>query len=203
MLCYLVLSKYHLELCLPALRIYSLVVIVAEIAAIKCCIPLRKTLPESNNTTPLLGKGKTKNKSSKIADVFLILLLSLCSICGIHIVTVLYGAYFIENVEETLTFSILVASLALIRPLITLGPKAFQILLERLNWEDEPDLQCVVIFVGAWLGALPIPLDWDTPWQVWPLTCCIGAIFGEVCASVYLLTKLILTESIKQKNKAT
>ena len=27
---------------------------------------------------------------------------------------------------------------------------------------------------GAWLGAFPIPLDWDRPWQTWPLTCTLG-----------------------------
>ena len=29
--------------------------------------------------------------------------------------------------------------------------------------------------IGAWVGAIPIPLDWDRPWQVWPLTCVLGS----------------------------
>ncbi|XP_068236270.1 phosphatidylinositol-glycan biosynthesis class F protein [Palaemon carinicauda] len=197
-LCYLVYSNYRLEDCLPAIRLYSLSLVAVEFL-LKLCP--RNSSPDSN--TSALGRTKTRNKSSKVADAFLIVVLSLCSICGIHIVTVLYGAYLIENVEETLTFSILLASLALIRPLVTLGPKAFQILLERLNWEEELDLQCIAVFLGAWLGALPIPLDWDTPWQVWPLTCCIGAILGELITSVYLLSGLFVSESGRRKNKAT
>lgn len=32
--------------------------------------------------------------------------------------------------------------------------------------------------LGAWLGAFPIPLDWDRPWQVWPISCTYGAMAG-------------------------
>ncbi|EDV22220.1 uncharacterized protein TRIADDRAFT_59237 [Trichoplax adhaerens] len=32
--------------------------------------------------------------------------------------------------------------------------------------------------LGAWLGAFTIPLDWDRPWQVWPIPCSIGTMMG-------------------------
>jgi phosphatidylinositol glycan class F len=32
--------------------------------------------------------------------------------------------------------------------------------------------------VGAWIGAIPIPLDWDRPWQTYPLTPLVGALVG-------------------------
>ncbi len=32
--------------------------------------------------------------------------------------------------------------------------------------------------VGAWLGAVPIPLDWDREWQKWPVTIVTGAYMG-------------------------
>lgn len=31
---------------------------------------------------------------------------------------------------------------------------------------------------GAWLGAIPIPLDWDRWWQRWPITCLVSALIG-------------------------
>jgi len=37
--------------------------------------------------------------------------------------------------------------------------------------------------VGAWLGAFPIPLDWDREWQAWPISCCLGAVLGSVGAN--------------------
>ena len=34
--------------------------------------------------------------------------------------------------------------------------------------------------VGAWVGAMPIPLDWDRAWQKWPVSCVRGAVGGWV-----------------------
>jgi len=32
--------------------------------------------------------------------------------------------------------------------------------------------------LGAWVGAVPIPLDWDREWQKWPITVVAGAYAG-------------------------
>ncbi|EIW70207.1 hypothetical protein TREMEDRAFT_30320 [Tremella mesenterica DSM 1558] len=34
--------------------------------------------------------------------------------------------------------------------------------------------------VGAWIGALPLPLDWDRPWQSYPLTLAFGSVLGFI-----------------------
>lgn len=39
--------------------------------------------------------------------------------------------------------------------------------------------------LGAWLGAVPIPLDWDRDWQRWPVTILCGVYAG------YALGKLV------------
>jgi len=44
--------------------------------------------------------------------------------------------------------------------------------------------------VGAWAGAIPIPLDWDRDWQQWPVSCCYGALLGF--ASFQLLAALVI-----------
>lgn len=38
--------------------------------------------------------------------------------------------------------------------------------------------------LGAWLGAIPIPLDWDRDWQAWPVTVLAGAWMGYVVGVV-------------------
>lgn len=38
--------------------------------------------------------------------------------------------------------------------------------------------------VGAWLGAVPIPLDWDRAWQAWPVTILCGLYGGYVLGRV-------------------
>ncbi|XP_047487951.1 phosphatidylinositol-glycan biosynthesis class F protein-like [Penaeus chinensis] len=200
-------SEFELQACLGALRIYSLVVVVLQVA-------LQLVAPEASALHPGggggeghiaagFGKGKARNRAGKLVDFILVVILSIFSVCLTHIVTVLYGAYLIENIEETFTFSILVASLAFVRPLVALGPGALGLIIERANFEEEPVLQSLTAVVGAWFGALPIPLDWDTPWQVWPLTCCIGAVIGEVGASAYLLSKIYKAVDSRKKNKST
>jgi phosphatidylinositol glycan class F len=32
--------------------------------------------------------------------------------------------------------------------------------------------------IGAWLGVIPIPLDWDRWWQRWPITCLVSSTIG-------------------------
>ncbi|XP_037803347.1 phosphatidylinositol-glycan biosynthesis class F protein-like [Penaeus monodon] len=204
----LVQSEFELQACLRALRIYSLVVVVLQVA-LQFVVPEASALHPGGggsgegHITAGFGKGKARNKAGKLVDFFLVVILSIFSVCLTHIVTVLYGAYLIENIEETFTFSILVASLAFVRPLVTLGPGALGVIIERASFEEEPVLQSLTAVVGAWFGALPIPLDWDTPWQVWPLTCCIGAVIGEVGASAYLLSKIYKVVDSRKKNKST
>ena len=45
---------------------------------------------------------------------------------------------------------------------------------------DEVFGAAVGCFIGAWLGAVPIPLDWDREWQKWPVTIVTGAYTGYV-----------------------
>ncbi|KAJ9254694.1 hypothetical protein DTO207G8_3540 [Paecilomyces variotii] len=45
--------------------------------------------------------------------------------------------------------------------------------------------------VGAWLGAIPIPLDWDRPWQAYPITILTGAYIGFAVGSLISRTPLL------------
>ncbi|KAI9722170.1 MAG: Glycosylphosphatidylinositol (GPI) anchor assembly protein [Chrysothrix sp. TS-e1954] len=43
---------------------------------------------------------------------------------------------------------------------------------------DAVSAQALGTLLGAWLGAIPIPLDWDRAWQAWPVTVLTGAWVG-------------------------
>lgn len=38
--------------------------------------------------------------------------------------------------------------------------------------------------IGAWFGAWPMPLDWERPWQEWPICVSYGAMAGYLVAIV-------------------
>nr|XP_019007836.1 uncharacterized protein I206_07470 [Kwoniella pini CBS 10737]OCF46617.1 hypothetical protein I206_07470 [Kwoniella pini CBS 10737] len=58
----------------------------------------------------------------------------------------------------------------------------------RLFCEFRPDspLERALVYpvigslLGAWLGVIPIPLDWDRPWQSYPLTPAVSSILGFI-----------------------
>lgn len=38
--------------------------------------------------------------------------------------------------------------------------------------------------LGSWLGAIPIPLDWDREWQKWPVTIVAGLYAGYLSGKI-------------------
>ncbi|KAJ5688547.1 Glycosylphosphatidylinositol anchor biosynthesis protein 11, partial [Penicillium macrosclerotiorum] len=50
--------------------------------------------------------------------------------------------------------------------------------------------------LGAWFGAIPIPLDWDRPWQAFPITILIGAYIGYAIGSLASRTPLLYGKRI-------
>ncbi|XP_014682034.1 PREDICTED: phosphatidylinositol-glycan biosynthesis class F protein-like isoform X2 [Priapulus caudatus] len=103
----------------------------------------------------------------------------------IYTVTVLFGAPLLNKQEETILFSLLLASCAILpgccifttnwnRWLSVLTKSS----LDQSVLEKSSGRVSVCTLIGAWLGAFPIPLDWDRPWQVWPISCVIGALVG-------------------------
>lgn len=101
-----------------------------------------------------------------------------------HTVLVLYGAPLIDSAFETFSLAVLLTSLTTLRCLCVLGPnvQAWIRVFSRHGamsvWDTCLQITVACTLAGAWLGAFPIPLDWDRPWQVWPVSCSFGATFG-------------------------
>lgn len=51
--------------------------------------------------------------------------------------------------------------------------------------------------LGAWLGAVPIPLDWDRPWQAFPITIVTGAYIGYALGSLLGRSSLLYGKRIE------
>jgi phosphatidylinositol glycan class F len=50
---------------------------------------------------------------------------------------------------------------------------------------DEVFGATVGTLIGAWVGAVPIPLDWDREWQKWPVTILADAV-GKIVGGTLL-----------------
>ncbi|BGP38421.1 hypothetical protein JCM10450v2_002366 [Rhodotorula kratochvilovae] len=116
---------------------------------------------------------------------------------AIHVCAVLLGAPLTANTTSTFLLSLLVSILAFLPLAIALPPSGTQ---ERYIWlrlfsslSTTTDLELALLapalgaLGGAWAGAIPIPLDWDRPWQQYPTTPVLGALAGHAVASLAVL----------------
>ena len=135
--------------------------------------------------------------------------LHLAEIAILYIVIVLFGAPFFSHQKETLTLAVLIT-------VLTMTPATF--ILDTDNvisvFTDSPifneyiskvyidfvQLNVKTVILGAWLGAFLIPLDWDRPWQVWPIPCVMGALVGFASTFIITFAKILKIKS-KRKNK--
>ncbi|XP_034049431.1 phosphatidylinositol-glycan biosynthesis class F protein [Thalassophryne amazonica] len=131
--------------------------------------------------TPPTKKHTVSYKLSRLIRCCVYFLLSCLFF---HMVAVLYGAPVIESALETFSFAVLLTSLTTLRCLCVLGPniqswiRVFSRHGAMSVWDTSLQITVGCTLVGAWVGAFPIPLDWDRPWQVWPISCSLGAMIG-------------------------
>lgn len=93
---------------------------------------------------------------------------------------ILLGAPFTSHLTETFLASTHFALLAAF-PLIDVYGTSSD------RWLEVAGLSCTIdevfggsvgVLLGAWLGAIPIPLDWDREWQKYPMTVLTGGYIG-------------------------
>ncbi|KAH0982948.1 hypothetical protein GBA52_010125 [Prunus armeniaca] len=53
------------------------------------------------------------------------------------------------------------------------------------------------VIIGAWFGAFPMPLDWERPWQEWPICVSYGAIAGYLVAMVASFGFILMRQHVK------
>ncbi|ETW05996.1 hypothetical protein H310_03615 [Aphanomyces invadans] len=106
-----------------------------------------------------------------------------------HVVIVFFGAPVFQMCWKTFLLAALVSILAV--PQATMqfhsaynGVTPWIDLLLNARYRDQTDVQmawtCIGTLLGAYIGTIFIPLDWDRPWQQWPLPCVYGAVYGHV-----------------------
>ncbi|KAJ7639766.1 GPI biosynthesis protein family Pig-F-domain-containing protein [Mycena polygramma] len=117
-----------------------------------------------------------------------------------HVVLILFGAPLLSHVWQTYLLALLLSVLVVFPPAYTIGSPSDS-LMSWMTWvrlfaefsvrspvERAMLYPAVGTIVGCWLGVIPIALDWDRPWQAWPLTPALGAVVGYILASIAALT---------------
>lgn len=105
-----------------------------------------------------------------------------------HIAFVLFGAELFDDIQATFVFSCTLASFVLAPLYFHCGIDAFLLLSLQENPKSkiQRGVLCVSFasIIGAWFGAFVIPLDWNRPWQMWPIPCVFGSLFGFIVGHI-------------------
>ncbi|KAI0634329.1 GPI biosynthesis protein family Pig-F-domain-containing protein [Trametes polyzona] len=130
--------------------------------------------------------------------------MTLAASAAFHVIVVLFGAPLVRHLLHTYLMSLLLAILTVFPPAYTLGLPAlgsdspsivswftwvrlFAELSPRTPIERALVYPAVGALMGCWAGAIPIGLDWERPWQAWPLTPVFGAVGGYIVGSLVAL----------------
>lgn len=137
-------------------------------------------------------KAKTDNlKASTILKAIAMLLFS---VIIFYIVAVMFGAPLFSSQEQTFMFSLLLTTLVVLPLLLNVGLNATVSILSTADVFEKDAFNSVMSIAvrfalfGAWLGAVVIPLDWDRPWQEWPIPCSLGALIGHGVSQLFILS---------------
>ncbi|KAK9468838.1 GPI biosynthesis protein family Pig-F-domain-containing protein [Lipomyces arxii] len=127
------------------------------------------------------GSKKKQQPRRKVATTAFGLILTLLLSPAFHVLFILFGAPVMFSAYLTYLLSVHTAMLALFPLLCTIPLDAENWLnIAAINAPLTPAYGAAMGTVfGAWLGALPIPLDWDRDWQAWPITIVVGEYFGN------------------------
>ncbi|KAI1649066.1 GPI biosynthesis protein family Pig-F-domain-containing protein [Daldinia loculata] len=144
--------------------------------------PVKKARPGEKKKVGLENTGPNIAVTTLVA-----LILSAIASLALHVILVLFGAPFLTHIENTFLCSTHLSVLGLFPLFYTRGvsSKDWHEILSASAPFDEAFGGLVGGCVGAWLGAVPIPLDWDREWQKWPVTIVCGIYAG------YLVGKLL------------
>ncbi|KAK3946025.1 glycosylphophatidylinositol anchor phosphoethanolamine transferase [Diplogelasinospora grovesii] len=163
---------------------------ILQVAYVLLCLPTPGAAQKPAANRKLRPGEKKKPEaggSNPYVTAILSLLLSIFVTPFFYIAMVLFGAPFLSHVSHTMLCA---AHLSI----LTLTPLFYVHGVDSSAWVavagfqaplDETFGGLVGGVVGAWLGAVPIPLDWDREWQQWPVTILCG-IYGG-----YLLGKVV------------
>ncbi|XP_035793678.1 phosphatidylinositol-glycan biosynthesis class F protein-like [Anopheles albimanus] len=107
----------------------------------------------------------------------------------------------VQEYEETICLALTMTTLTTFPIILLVGQaKTYSFLLSvpvvlrclRTNsYFNHLKQNCIGVLLGAWAASVVAPLDWDRPWQIYPIPNYVGCIVGQFGMSVYNLLNVI------------
>ncbi|KAH7926884.1 hypothetical protein BV22DRAFT_1061962 [Leucogyrophana mollusca] len=158
----------------------------------------------SHGTDTEVKLERTQYQNARFARLGEALMFTLGVSLLFHTTTVLFGAPIASRLSHTFLLSLVLSFLTVFTPAYAMGRPSLATdtgsLVIRLTWtrlfaelsprnaiERAMVYPAVGAIAGCWSGAIPIALDWDRPWQAWPLTPLFGSILGYILGSLWAL----------------
>ncbi|ERL89966.1 hypothetical protein D910_07325 [Dendroctonus ponderosae] len=148
---------------------------------------------------------KPDSKDSKRPGWFKSTFTILSEVLTFYIVAVLFGAPFLSKQHENLTFAITMTVLVVLPCCLYMGTdKSVVVLLSLISPAGNDQLKpffriSQFTCLGAWLGAIVVPLDWNKPYQVWPIPAILGALAGYFFGHLFLLSTYLLQKKFTKR----
>lgn len=181
-----------------------LILLFAEIIKLMFPIFHSESIPITKTESRISSKAK-KIWYKYLKEIFKFLLIGFLLSIIYYIVIILFGAPVFMHHEETTMLTATLTILTFVPASLHLGVDgALEILtgaqLQKGNiLVDAIKINIQGTLLGTWLGAIVIPLDWDRPWQVWPIPCVLGALFGYTIAHFITLVKILFILRLGKK----
>ncbi|KAI0074352.1 hypothetical protein K474DRAFT_1581460, partial [Panus rudis PR-1116 ss-1] len=158
-----------------------------------------------NATEKKLQRQKWNDDRDKLLALAKACIFTLATSLVYSFVIILFGAPLNSHYLHTLLLSLILALLTVFSPAYTLGAPTLysntESFVRRLTWirifaelSPRSPIERAILYssvgavLGCWVGAIPIGLDWERPWQAWPLTPTYGAIAGYVLGSLWAVS---------------
>lgn len=141
---------------------------------------------------------KAKSSKNRASDIFKSFVFLLGVMFSFFVGIILFGAPVLDCHEETLILSTLLTLLTVFPLIAHTGVEtSMQLLFGVKPYVKDTIIDMLICnafltVCGAWLGAVVIPLDWNTPWQQWPIPCYLGAVGGYLLSNVLTVLKVTL-----------
>ncbi|XP_044717176.1 GPI biosynthesis protein family pig-F domain-containing protein [Hirsutella rhossiliensis] len=170
----------------PVSTLWSALPVVAVIQAVYAvlCLPGAGSQLAKAARKPRPGERKKNDMTGPdpISTALLSLVLTSIATPAVYALFVLFGAPLLDHVPHTILCSAHFALLGLFPVFYARGVngEALVAVSGASAPLDETFGGLAGAVVGAWLGAVPIPLDWDREWQRWPVTIVVGLYGGSL-----------------------